>query len=72
MIAGFWTIELSAEPNSAIQLYDSTGANPTSRFGWRGDAQNGEFYVSTPGAGSDVTIKNGEVAADRFIGDGSG
>lgn len=64
--------------SSAIQFYDSTGAVPTSKFGWQGNATSGKFFIETPNDGNGVSIQNGNVTVDgsitakSFVGNGSG
>lgn len=74
---------LTAQPKSAIEFYDTTGANATARFGWRGSQADGEFYVQTPVGSDAVTVKQGDMAvagdvnatgtvtASGFAGDGN-
>ncbi|MFC1586146.1 tail fiber domain-containing protein [Fibrobacterota bacterium] len=69
---------LVAQPTSAIEFYDSTGAAVTSRFGWQGDATSGNFYIETPNDGNGLQLQggnmtlDGSVSATGFTGDGSG
>ena len=56
-----------SQPKSAIQFYDTTGAEPTLRMGWRGGLADGEFYLSSP-VGSDLlTIRQGTVTVDGAV-----
>lgn len=76
-------VVLRAQPKSAIEFYDTTGANATARFGWRGSQAAGEFYVQTPVGSDAVTVRQGDMAvagdvsatgtvtASGFAGDGS-
>jgi hypothetical protein len=38
------TAPAHAQPKSALEFYDSTGANATARFGWEGSQANGKFF----------------------------
>jgi len=65
-----------AQPKSALEFYDTTGANPTSRLGWT-DADGGKFFLQAP-VGTDVLTANpdsvsvpGRLNAGSFSGDGS-
>jgi len=67
---------VSAQPKSALEFYDTTGTNPTARFGWT-DADGGKFFLQAPVGtnvlttqGDDMTVA-GEVTATQFNGDGS-
>ncbi len=71
-------IEAYAQSGSAIEFYDTTGTESTSKIGWSGNADEGHFYIETPDDNSGITIKNGNlnvdgaVKASSFVGDGSG
>lgn len=58
--------------STSIEFYDPAGATITGKVGWRGDAATGEMFVETPNDGNGVTIKEGTVTANGFVGDGSG
>jgi len=65
-----------AQPKSALEFYDTTGTNPTSRLGWT-DADGGKFFLQAP-VGTDVLTANpdsvsvsGRLNAGSFSGDGS-
>lgn len=66
------------QPNSAVQFYDSTGATPTSKFGWQGSAAAGKFYIEMPNSGNGFSLQNGNMTLDgnikatSFTGNGSG
>jgi hypothetical protein len=77
-LPAFISIDLFAQPQSAIEFYDSTGTNATAKFGWSGDAAGGNFYIETPNDGEPVKVKQGNVTVDgnvtaaSFTGDGRG
>ncbi len=52
---------LAAQPKSAIEFYDTTGANATTRFGWRGSQADGELYIQTPVGDDAVTVNQGDM-----------
>lgn len=66
----------SAQPRSAVEFFDTTGAEPVSKFGWSGSKADGQFYIQTPK--DSITVKNGTTTisgtlkANRLVGDGSG
>jgi hypothetical protein len=72
------SIMTAAQPKSALEFYDSTGANATARFGWEGSEASGRFFLQAPVGTDAVSVRNGdmslagEVSAARFNGDGSG
>jgi len=65
-------LSASAQTSSAIEFYDTTGATATSRIGWTGSATGGNIYISTPDDGNGVSVKNGVITAEGFVGNGSG
>ncbi|MFP4418701.1 MAG: hypothetical protein ACLFSB_15680 [Chitinispirillaceae bacterium] len=78
LIIGCSALSLQAQPSSAIEFYDTTGTESTSKIGWTGNAEDGHFFIETPDDNSGVTVKNGNievdgtVTAEKFVGDGSG
>lgn len=61
-----------AEPTSAIQFYDSTGITATAKFGWRGDAADGAFYIETPRAtGEPLQVQRGNLSVDGTMSAGN-
>lgn len=55
-----------SQPQSAIQFYDtSTGiSTPTAKFGWMGDATNGNFFIKSNGSKQLKMNNNGDVSID--------
>jgi len=72
------TTPAHAQPKSALEFYDSTGANATARFGWEGDEADGKFFLQAPVGTDVVTVEDGnmdvsgEITAAKVNGDGSG
>jgi len=71
------TSMLFAQARSAIQFYDTTGANKTGRVGWTGDQNTGSIFIQTPQDGNvlstipgGINVK-GTLTATKFAGDGS-
>ena len=67
-----------AQAKSAIQFWDTTGANATGKIGWSGDQTTGKVFVQTPNTADAVTIDNsgntavkGSVTATSFSGSGA-
>jgi len=70
---------LSAQSQSAIQFFDSTGSTPTAKLGWKGDANSGHFFLEKNDNNTSLLKSTatgletpGSVKAASFIGDGSG
>ncbi|MBN1600853.1 MAG: tail fiber domain-containing protein [Chitinispirillaceae bacterium] len=67
---------VTAQSKSAIEFYDTTGADRVSKFGWSGSKDDGKFFIETPT--DSMILKDGNmgvsgtVTAKKFIGDGSG
>ncbi len=67
---------VSAQSKSAIEFFDTTGADRVSKFGWSGSKVDGKFFITTPT--DSIAVKNGNmsfsgsVTAKMFFGDGSG
>ncbi len=76
-VGGLWALT-AGQPKSALEFYDTTGATATARFGWKGAANDGRFYIETPVGSEAVGVQDGaltvhgEIHADAFEGDGSG
>ncbi len=62
----------SQQPSSEIEFYDATGTKSTAKFGWKGEVEDGNFYITTPDDKEGVAIKKGVLSAEKFVGDGSG
>ncbi len=58
--------------STSIEFYEPTGTTITGKVGWKGDAATGEMFIETPNDGNGVTIKEGNLTANSFTGDGSG
>ncbi|MBD3242991.1 MAG: hypothetical protein GF331_20530 [Chitinivibrionales bacterium] len=58
--------------STSIEFFDPTGTTITGKVGWKGDAATGEMFIETPNDGNGVSIKEGNVTANSFTGDGSG
>ena len=48
MFIAFAASLICGQPKSEIEFFDSTGSSSTAKFGWAGDATNGNFYIETP------------------------
>jgi Collagen triple helix repeat (20 copies) len=65
-----------AQSKSAIEFFDTTGAQSVTKFGWSGSKTDGKFFIKT--SSDSLEIKNGTVKvsgtvnAVKFVGDGSG
>ncbi len=77
LFLGLLTAVAFAQSKSAIQFYDTTGANKTGKIGWTGDAATGNMFIQTPQDGMLLKTQSGGVAvtgsvtATKFVGDGS-
>ncbi|MBD3344447.1 MAG: hypothetical protein GF401_05240, partial [Chitinivibrionales bacterium] len=63
---------LYAQSSSSIEFFDSTGAGKTATFGWKGTAQDGKFFLENSSGTEEMSVRDGNVTATQFTGDGSG